>query len=162
MNSRDKNLLYPPFALLLAEFELRLAEAGLPFRLFEGLRTWDKQDELYWQGRTKPGARVTNARGGDSWHNYGLAADYVLDGQPEKPGLQWSWETRADFDHSGTSDWRQMGELAESIGLEWGGRWRRFPDLPHVEKRYGLILADAKELWSEGGIKRVWEECSKI
>ena len=59
--SRDKSLLYPPFAEKLVEFESRLAAAKLPFYLFMGLRTFEDQDELYAQGRTKPGRIVTNA-----------------------------------------------------------------------------------------------------
>jgi peptidoglycan L-alanyl-D-glutamate endopeptidase CwlK len=157
--SRDKNLLYPPFAGQLRDLESRLAAARLPFYLYMGLRTFECQDELYAQGRTMPGQIVTNARGGDSLHNYGLAADYVLDGQPDKPGIQWSWDTKADFNADGRSDWMQMGEIAESCGLEWGGRWKRFPDLPHVQNRYGLTLAEIKEIYRAGhGIKAVWSE----
>jgi peptidoglycan LD-endopeptidase CwlK len=78
--NRDKSLLYLPFAEQLRDFESRLASANLPFYLFMGLRSFEDQDELYAQGRTKPGNIVTNARGGDSLHNYGLAADFVIDG----------------------------------------------------------------------------------
>ena len=157
--SRDKNLLYPPFAEQLRDFESRLAAAKLPFYLFMGLRTFEDQDELYAQGRTKPGRIVTNARGGDSLHNYGLAADFVLDGQPEKPGIQWSWEIKSDFNADGRSDWMTMGEMAESCGLEWGGRWKRFPDLPHLQNTYGLTLSEIKEIYRAGhGIKSIWEE----
>ena len=157
--SRDKNLLYPPLAGQLRDFESRLVAAKLPFYLYMGLRTFEDQDELYSQGRTKPGQIVTNARGGDSLHNYGLAADYVLDGQPDKPGIQWSWDTKADFNADGRGDWMQMGEIAGSCGLEWGGRWKRFPDLPHVQNRYGLTLAEIKEIYRTGhGIKAVWSE----
>ena len=156
--SRDKSLLYPAFAEQLRYFESRLAAAKLPFHLFMGLRTFEDQDELYAQGRTKPGKIVTNARSGDSLHQYGLAADYVLDGQVEKPGIQWSWNTRADL-NADRNDWLQMGEIAESWGLEWGGRWKRFPDLPHVQNTYGLTLAEIKEIYRNGrGIKAVWSE----
>ena len=158
--SRDKKLLYPPFALLLVQFEEKLLEKGLPFYLFMALRDFATQDELYAQGRTTPGDIVTNAKGGDSWHNYGLAADYVLDGMPEKPGIQWSWKTRnVDFNEDGTNDWQQMGQIAETCGLQWGGRWKKFPDLPHVQNKYGLSLNEAKELHRVGGVKKVWEAC---
>jgi peptidoglycan L-alanyl-D-glutamate endopeptidase CwlK len=149
--SRDKKLLCPAFTVLLDEFERRLAASGLPFYLFMGLRTIEDQDELYAQGRTAPGNKVTNAKGGDSFHNYGLAADYVLDGQVEKPGVQWSWDTRGDR----AGQWAQMGEIAEACGLEWGGSWKRFPDLPHVQMQ-GLNLQEIKELYRLGGIKGVW------
>jgi peptidoglycan L-alanyl-D-glutamate endopeptidase CwlK len=157
--SRDKSLLYPPFAEQLIRFESELQKANLPFFLFMGLRTFEDQDTLYSQGRTAPGKIVTNARGGDSWHNYGLAADYVLDSQPDKPGLQWSWDLKADLNHTGHSMWRDMAEIAAKCGLEPGYFWAKFPDAPHVQNRYGLTLADAKELYRLGGIKKVWEGC---
>ncbi len=157
--SRDKSLLYPPFADQLADFESRLAAAKLPFYLFMGLRTFADQDELYAQGRTSPGNIVTNARGGDSLHNYGLAADYVLDGQAEKPGIQWSWNIKSDLNADGRSDWLQMAEIAVSCGIEAGYFWKRFPDAPHVQNRYGLTLAEIKEIYRAGyGIKAVWSE----
>lgn len=160
MISIDKSLLYPPFATILIEFEHALTNAGLHFHLYDALRTWEMQDELYSKGRTSLGAIVTNAKGGDSWHNYGLAADYILDGNVTKPGIQWSWNTRADMNADGRNDWMQMGSIALNHGMEWGGNWKHFPDLPHVQKRYGLLLADAKELYRMGGMKRVWEECN--
>jgi peptidoglycan L-alanyl-D-glutamate endopeptidase CwlK len=153
--SRDKKLLCPAFATILDLFEKKLQDAGLSFYLFMGLRTFEDQDELYAQGRTKPGEIVTNAKAGDSLHNYSLAADYVLDGQTEKPGIQWSWDTKADLNADGRNDWFQMGEIAENCGLVWGGCWKRFPDLPHVEMP-GLGLNEIKELYRLGGIKRVW------
>jgi peptidoglycan L-alanyl-D-glutamate endopeptidase CwlK len=158
--SRDKSLLCPAFVTRLVIFERKLQEARLSFYLFMGLRTFEDQDELYQQGRTKPGKIVTNARGGDSLHNYGLAADYVLDIMPEKPGLQWSWDIKADLDGDGRRDWQQMAQLAQSCGLEAGYFWTRFPDAPHVQATFGLCLADIKELYRLGGIERVWKECN--
>jgi peptidoglycan LD-endopeptidase CwlK len=157
--SRDKSLLYPPFAEQLRYFESRLAAAKLPFFLYMALRTFEDQDELYAQGRTNPGTIVTNARGGDSLHNYGLGADYVLDGQAEKPGIQWSWDIKSDLNADGRNDWLQMAEIAVSCGLETGYFWKRFPDAPHVQNRYGLTLAEIKEIYRAGhGIKAVWTE----
>ena len=159
MISRDKSLLYPPFAEQLRYFESRLAAAKLPFHLFMGLRTFEDQDELYAQGRTKPGRIVTNARGGDSLHCYGLAADFVLDGQAGKPGIQWSWNIKSDLNADGQNDWLQMAEIAIACGLEAGYFWKRFPDAPHVQNRYGLTLAEIKEIYRAGyGIKAVWSE----
>ena len=47
-------------------------------RFTHTLRTFAEQDALYAQGRTKAGSIVTKARGGQSYHNYGLAIDIVL------------------------------------------------------------------------------------
>jgi surface antigen len=91
------------------------------------VRTVDEQDELYAKGRTAPGDIVTYVRGGDSWHNYGLAVDLAI-AFPD-----------------GTVDWGS--KLYEEIGqklapkypeLLWGGNFPAyyggdFRDLPHWE-----------------------------
>ena len=61
-----------------------LASQGVIVEIVQGLRTFAEQDALYAQGRTGPGAIVTQARGGESNHNYGLAADLCpfTDGKP--------------------------------------------------------------------------------
>jgi peptidoglycan LD-endopeptidase CwlK len=123
--SRDKSLLYPPFAEQLRDFESRLGAAKLPFYLFMALRTFECQDELYAQGRTLPGKIVTNARGGDSLHNFGLASDWVLDGQGEKPGIQWRWDTRVNFNADGKNDWIQMEGGYRRHAAQIRTTWRR-------------------------------------
>ena len=159
--SRDKKLLCPPFVKVLLEFEQRIKVRELPFYLFMGLRTFEDQDELYAQGRTKTGKIVTNARGGDSFHNYGLAADYVLDGQLDKPGTQWSWDIRADLDENGTNDWLQMANIAQACGLEAGYFWKRFPDAPHVQMSFGFTLQEIKEIYRSGSMLDVWKACEE-
>lgn len=156
--NRSKDVLFPPFARQLEKFEARLAEEKLPFYLFMGLRTCEEQDALYAQGRTAPGKIVTKARGGESWHNYGLASDYVPDGVLEKPGIQWSWQTKLDLNHDGKNDWLRMAEIAVSCGLEAGYFWKGFPDLPHVQNRFGLTIVEAKKLYLAGGLAAVWDK----
>lgn len=95
--------------------------AGLRIRATSGLRTGAEQDALYAQGRTTPGAIVTNARAGSSAHNKGAAVDFAF----EKTDGRLSWND--------SEPWDQVGALAESIGLSWGGRWTTFKDRPHVE-----------------------------
>ena len=61
-------------------------ELCIQLRVTQGLRTIAEQDELYAQGRTKPGKIVTNAKGGKSNHNSGLAIDVCIvncDGSPD-------------------------------------------------------------------------------
>lgn len=48
---------------------------GLRPVVTETRRSWQRQNELYAQGRTAPGRIVTKAKGGESPHQYGLAAD---------------------------------------------------------------------------------------
>ena len=70
------------------------------------LRTFAEQDALYAQGRTKGGLKVTNAKGGQSYHNYGLAIDIVLLVDKDKNGTyeKASWDIKTDFDGDGKDD----------------------------------------------------------
>lgn len=102
------------------------------------LRTFAEQDALYAQGRTvlydkagKKLGKVTNAKGGQSIHNYGLAIDIVLIVDNKTA----SWDTVKDFDKDGKSDWMEVINIFKAAGWEWGGDWKSFKDLPHVEKK---------------------------
>lgn len=107
-------------------------EFGIKLRITSDghLRSFDKQDELYAQGRTAPGKIITNAKAGESYHNYGLAFDLVeiKDGQ-----ALWN-----------NPNWIKIGEIGKSFGFNWGGDWRSFKDYPHFELSNGLNLADLK------------------
>lgn len=111
---------------------------GVPIVITQGLRTIAEQDALYAQGRTKPGQIVTNARGGYSYHNFGVAIDFAL----LLPDGGVSWDTRRDGDGDGIADWDEVVAQAKRIGWEWGGDWRSFTDLPHFEMTFGLSTAD--------------------
>lgn len=109
---------------------------AITIEVISGLRSWAQQSALYAQGRTKPGPIVTKARAGSSWHNYGLAIDlglfaggkYIDSADPK----------RAD------RTYRELGALAASMGIEWAGNWKSFPEGPHFQNRFGMTLAQAK------------------
>ena len=113
------------------------------------LRTFAEQDALYAQGRTKPGAVVTKAKAGQSYHNYGLAIDIVLvvdtngDGNYETA----SWDTKTDFDKDGKSDWSEVVTIFKQHGWEWGGDWK-FLDLPHFQKTFGKSVRELLALYN--------------
>jgi peptidoglycan L-alanyl-D-glutamate endopeptidase CwlK len=90
------------------------------------------QNALYAQGRTTPGKIVTNAKGGQSFHNYGVAFDFV-----PIVGGKAQWNDVALF--------TKCGEIAESIGLEWAGRWVKFKELAHCQYTGGLTLQDFQQ-----------------
>lgn len=106
------------------------------------LRTYSEQDALFAQGRTKPGKIVTNAKGGRSYHNFGLAFDIVLLVDKDGNGTyeSASWETNVDFDGDGKADWIEVVTIAKQYGWEWGGDWK-FTDMPHFQKTFGLSVA---------------------
>ena len=94
---------------------------GIAINIISGTRTYAEQDALYAQGRTSAGDIVTNARGGHSNHNFGIAFDIgVFSGNrylPESPL------------------YKAVGALGMELGLEWGGNWKTIVDQPHFQLR---------------------------
>ncbi len=112
-------------------------------RITQGLRTFQEQSDLYAQGRSKSGRIVTNAKPGQSIHNYGFAVDIclIIDGKTA------SWDTKADWDNDKLADWQECVQIFKANGWNWGGDWQSFKDMPHFEKR-GLkwqLLATKKK-----------------
>jgi peptidoglycan L-alanyl-D-glutamate endopeptidase CwlK len=120
----DLTLLYPPFVAKLEQLEEVLQHTGAVYYVTSGLRTVDEQDKLYTQGRTSPGQIVTNAKGGQSAHNFGLAVDFCRDADLNKAGLQPDWNVKS---------YKLLAQKAEEIGLEAGLHWQTFQDAPHIQ-----------------------------
>lgn len=127
------------------------AKRGLFLAVTQGLRTWEEQDVLYAKGRTVPplGKKyvVTKARGGQSYHNFGLAFDIVVLDAMGK--VDW------DPSHAG---WTEAASVGKSVGLEWGGDWTGFKDIPHYQYTGGVSLADCCDRFAEGGLPAAWNE----
>jgi peptidoglycan L-alanyl-D-glutamate endopeptidase CwlK len=119
------------------------------------LRTFAEQDALFAQGRTKPGAIVTKAKGGQSYHNYGLAIDIVLLVDKDKNGTfeSASWDLKTDFDGDGKSDWQEIVAIFKRYGYEWGGDWK-FVDAPHFQKTLGKSIAELQSLHKAGKVDK--------
>jgi peptidoglycan LD-endopeptidase CwlK len=137
MSSRSLDDLRPEVAEKAKKFLSLCRAKGINVIVTDTLRTFKEQDDLYAQGRTKPGFEVTKARAGYSWHNFGRAFDVVviIDGKAQYKLPFVFWEI--------------VGQIGESVGLEWGGRWTMeregIIDLPHFEDRGGMTLAEARE-----------------
>ena len=110
-----------------AAIEKAMGQLGHPVRVVEGYRSIERQNSLYAQGRTTPGNIVTNAKGGQSFHNYGVAVDFVF----RKEGYNASQEL-----------WETLGVVGRSQGFEWGGDWSGFVDRPHFELTLNYSLSD--------------------
>jgi peptidoglycan L-alanyl-D-glutamate endopeptidase CwlK len=117
-------------------------------RVVQGLRTMAEQEALYAQGRSTPGAIVTNAPAGYSYHNYGLAIDFAL----LIDGKEISWNRQADFDNDKTADWWEVVKKFKKHGWAWGGEFKSIKDFPHVEKTFGFTIAELKMRWDNGDI----------
>lgn len=143
-------LLHPKLrdeAVLLYEDICKALTGKAICRFTHTLRTFAEQDALYAQGRTKKGSKVTNAKGGQSYHNYGLAIDIALlvdkdgDGSFETA----SWDTKTDFDGDKKADWQEIVAIFKRYGYEWGGDWK-FVDAPHFQKNYGYSIVTLQQL----------------
>lgn len=113
------------------EFIKECEKAGIKVAITQGFRSIVYQNELYAQGRSKPGKIVTNLKGGYSPHNYGLAFDFCI---YHNGKIDWN---------ASNPKWTQAGKIGEKLGLEWGGRWTGFLDMPHLQYMFGM---DIKQL----------------
>lgn len=118
---------------LARKFVQQCTDAGIDVLIYCTWRSPEEQNELYAQGRTKPGKRVTNAKGGQSWHNWRRAFDFVplVGGKP-------AWNNAAMY--------KTCGLIGESLGLEWAGRWTgSLKETAHMQYRGGKTLQDMQE-----------------
>ena len=127
--TRDTKDLLPLVARKATEFKKLAAKNGCDFIITCTYRSVEEQNALYAQGRTAPGAIVTQAKGGQSFHNWRVAFDIV----PVVNGKA-VWNSAAL--------WNKLGKLGESIGLEWGGSWVGFVDKPHFQLVQGYTFKD--------------------
>lgn len=92
-------------------------------------RSGAEQDALYAQGRTKPGPRVTNARAGQSMHQYRVALDLypLINGKPDFSGK--------------APEWHEVAAIFKKHGFEWAYEWKRFKEMPHFQYTEGHPLS---------------------
>lgn len=117
---------------------------GIMIIITEALRTYEYQDYLYSKGRTlkyENGRKleiVTNARGGYSNHNFGFSFDFAL---LLPNGKTIVWDTDRSDNLDSLPDWSEVVIEGKRLGLEWGGDWRKFVDMPHFQMIFGLTTA---------------------
>nr|WP_187363473.1 MULTISPECIES: M15 family metallopeptidase [Massilia] len=125
--SRDWSLMNPAYTQrLLQAFKIMKERHGYDMAILEGYRSPERQNKL-----AAMGSSVTNAAAFQSWHQYGLAADcaFIRNGKiviSEKD----PWAMRG---------YELYGEVAESLGLTWGGRWKMM-DFGHTELRLAGVM----------------------
>ncbi len=128
--SRSVSHLHPKLQPLAEEFKKRCRAEGVDVLIYMTYRSNKRQEELYAKGRTAPGKKVTNARGGQSDHNFtqdGEPASLAFDAVP----LRKNHVGRNVAIWNDPQLWAKMGEVAGEVGLLWGGNWKRFVDKPH-------------------------------
>ncbi|BDU16917.1 M15 family metallopeptidase [Lysobacter auxotrophicus] len=133
--------LHPDFRARVSRLASGLSQT--PFQLFEGFRSPERQRDLFRQGRGDGRRIVTNADAWQSYHQYGLAADFVLliDGV-------WSWSSDAGLD----AHWKLLRKLAGQAGLEclsWEAPHVQFPGLSWRGLMKGEYPSGGDATWAE-------------
>lgn len=142
ISSRKLEDLHPKVAMMARELLEKANAEGIDLLVTCTYRDNEEQNRLYARGRSvlwehgQKVRKVTNARAGQSIHNYKLAFDVVplRNGKPV-------WST------SGADEmlWQRVGNIGESVGLEWAGRWKRFREFPHFQWTGGLSLRELQQ-----------------
>jgi peptidoglycan LD-endopeptidase CwlK len=132
INSRDLNDLLPQVKARVEAFIAACKNAGIDILVTSTYRDAESQNVLFAQGRDTPGKIVTNARGGESFHNFRCAVDIVplVNGKPDWDGSH--------------AVWKEVGRLGKESGLEWAGEWVHFKELAHFQHTGGLTLAQLR------------------
>ena len=133
INSRSLDDLLPLVRKRVEAF-IKAAEAsGIDLLVTSTYRDDESQNALYAQGRTTAGKIVTNAKAGESFHNYRCAVDVVpiVSGKPR-------WDAKDEV-------WQTIGRLGKEAGLEWAGDWVKFKEYPHFQYTSGFTLAELKQ-----------------
>lgn len=122
--------LQPLCSKFINEANVKLAPLGASIIITCTYRSDQEQERLYAIGRTVSGRKVTNARAGQSRHN-------SVDAKTGKPAAEafdiailvdgkLNWDLASGY-------WQIAGEVGVSLGLEWGGNWKRFREGPHFQ-----------------------------
>lgn len=156
--SYDK--LYPPFKEILMSMDKLIEAERLSAYPFCTFRSYDEQMIEYKKGRTfnektklweitDINAVITKAQPGLSFHQYGVAVDYVFDGDVVKPGIQWTWSAPE-------KKWLDLGAVGKRFKLTWGGDWK-MADRPHFEMNLGLDVHVVFAEFQKTGLAGVWK-----
>jgi peptidoglycan L-alanyl-D-glutamate endopeptidase CwlK len=129
--------LHPKAQRAARAFLTTLRDAGIDARIISGTRTYPEQDALFRRGRfgdTSP--RVTNARGGQSNHNFGIA---------------WDLGIFKDGKYLTTAKPYKEAATLRPASVDWGGNWPTFPDFPHYQLAIGgASIADIRTSFEKG------------
>lgn len=130
LNSRDIDLLRPDVAANCHLWVERCRAAGLNVLVTNTVRDREYQAYLYEQGRTRPGGIVTNSPV-PTFHadTSGLAFDFC--------------KNVKGHEYDDKDFFREAAAIAKEMGFSWGGDWRSFKDLPHIQWDDGRRYTDS-------------------
>ncbi len=146
-------MLHPELQAIILKFTAECKKQGLPVLVTETWRSKTEQDNLYAQGRTKPGNIVTNCKYPQSPHCWGVAFDFCRNIKGRE------YDNKDGF-------FDKVGRIAEKMfdntefDLFWGGDWKNFVDKPHVEMKKYMSDCSTKNLQQKYGtpenFKKTW------
>lgn len=116
MPSRAIDDLLPELQILFHEFAMEMHDQGIQFIVTCTYRSQEEQDELYAKGRTTQGPIVTWTQHSKHTERRAFDIAIMIDGK-----VSWKAE-----------DYEEPGKIGRSVGLEWGGDWKK-PDKPHFQ-----------------------------
>lgn len=143
---RDIAVLHPAIRDAVVKVQEKMNAENHPFRIFEAYRTPQRQAFLYSKGRSRGGRKVTNANAWSSFHQYGLAVDFVLFRDDIRGG--WSWETAGKWGRS----WERLHEVAADFNLK-PLTWEK----PHLQIK-GVSIKDLRNGNYPDGGDAAWAE----
>jgi peptidoglycan LD-endopeptidase CwlK len=147
--------LYPPLQSKFTNFLIQARAHGFEVSIFESLRTMDRQQELYQQGRNESGQVidrskiVTDAPAGMTFHNYGLACDLVFFTLSSDKNKLWSWDSKLPYE--------KLADLGRSLGFDSGYFWSKLIDPPHFEMNYGFKEHELLAIYQKSKLQGVWQ-----
>ena len=120
LNSRDVSLLRDDVEANCRKLLERCKEAGLNVLITNTVRDKEYQEYLYAQGRTRSGSIVTNSKT-PTFHSdtAGLAFDFC--------------KNIKGHEYDDTAFFKQVAAIAKEMGFSWGGDWKSFVDMPHIQ-----------------------------
>lgn len=133
IDSRKLEDLHPRVEAMAREFIKKCEEQEIKLLVTSTYRDAECQTALYAKGRTAKGPKVTNAKAGQSYHNWRVALDVVpmVHGKPV-------WKTTGEA----LTLWQKVGKIGKSVGFEWAGDWKTFKEFPHFQFTDGLKIKD--------------------
>ena len=141
---RAIDTLAPYFQKRVRGWAMEMVNSKIPPLIYCGRRTMEEQTALFAIGRTSPGKVVTKARAGESFHNHGLAFDWVpIKISTKNPDLyvaDWNDETAFRLgEHVGQSF--ELAAISWETGHLQASEYASWRDILHnkVEQRLAVF-----------------------
>ncbi len=145
LSSRNIKLLENILQRGINEFFKRCEENKLDVLITQTLRDNEYQNYLYAKGRTSGGSIVTNAKAGESYHNYGLAFDIC--------------KNVKGHEYDDLEFFKKCGEIWTEMGGTWGGNFKNFKDYPHFDVSNLISIKELKRGKKlDENVKMKWED----